>query len=122
VRIKSLARDLRFYAILAFLALAIAVAASGPQGLAGMSLGLSSGTFGAVALWQLIQLTGKAMSTGGNTKTATIVTVLAFFAKLPVYAGCGMLATRIGPTAFSCFLVGVVLVYFGLIVWAMARP
>jgi hypothetical protein len=122
MRAKTFANDWRILAFVGAAAIAGAVILAGVSGLAGMTLGLVSGGFGAFVLWQLIQLVGKAMTVGGNTRTGTVVTVLAFFAKLPLYIFAGMLATRLGHGAFSCFLTGVVLVYFGLIAWALARP
>lgn len=94
----------------------------GIRGLGGAALGLTSGAFGVFVLWQLIQLVGKAAAAGGNTKTGTILTVIAFFMKLPLYVFCGMAANRLGGAAFACFLAAVVLVYSGLIAWALARP
>ncbi len=87
-----------------------------------MALGLSSGTFGAFALWQLILLVGKMATSGAGHRFGSLLTIVAFFAKLPLYMFCGMLASRLGHGAFGCFLAGVVLVYFCLVTWAASGP
>ena len=104
------------------IALVISFILGGTQGLAGMLIGLASALFGVAVLWQLVQLLGRSVSAGRNAGCGTFLTIGGFFAKLPLYIACGMVAARLGHAAFSCFLAGVVLVYFCLVARAVARP
>ena len=86
-----------------------------------MSIGLAAGAFGAAALWFLIQLIGT-MSRGGKSPIlGTILTILAFAAKLPVYMVAWRAVEAIGSPAPGWFLGGVGLVYSCLVGWAAAR-
>ena len=119
---KQAARGIRLYVTIGVFAILIAGLVGGPKGLAGASLGICSGLFGIAVLWQLILLMGRAASSGAPPRFGSLITIVAFFAKLPLYAVCGLASARIGYPAFGCFLAGVVLVYSGLVAWAGSRP
>jgi len=121
VSAQSPTRVVLSYLAMAFAAMVVAGGVGGFRGVAGMALGVGSGMFGALVLWRLILLFGAVATSGRSTKLGIVTTILAFFAKLPLYILCGMLAARIGHPAFGSFLAGLVLVYFCLIAWAVGR-
>lgn len=85
-----------------------------------MAIGLASATFGVFGLWLLTKVL-EVGAAGSRTKALGVVgPMLAFGAKIPVYYVCGVLSTRIGGAAFSCFIAGIVLVYSSSVVWAAA--
>lgn len=86
-----------------------------------MALGILGAGFGISALWYMIKQLGKNPPESGRAKFGTFIIVLAFFAKLPFYMLVGILAHQIGGGAPTCFLLGVALVYFCLIGWALAQ-
>lgn len=102
-------------------ALMASFAFAGTQGLEGMALGISGATFNLWALRAIIGLaTANATSELGRRK-GTLYIVLAFFIKLPLFIALGVTANRVGGPAPSCFLLGLGLVYFGLVGWSLAR-
>ena len=118
---KSLATSFRTYLVVGILSIAVAWIFRGTSGAAGMALGLGGAGFSICALWYLITLIGKTPPDTVRAKTTSALIVLAFFAKLPFYMIVGMLAHRIGGGADTCFLLGVGLVYFALVGWALAQ-
>ncbi len=107
-------------AFVGVVALGIAYLISGILGLAGMALGLFGTAFSVVALWGVVRMCGRAAPEGAAPRLGAFVTVLAFLVKLPVFIVLGMLAQRLGGAAVPCFLLGLGLVYFGLVGWALA--
>lgn len=118
---KALATDIRVYLGVALVAILGAFLARGGQGAAGMALGLTGTGFSVTALWLLIKQLGKVPADSRRSKTTSILIVIAFFAKLPLYMVVGILAYRIGGGAPTCFLLGIALVYFALVGWALAQ-
>lgn len=112
---------MRTHILIAAGALGIGFAVGGVTGLAGMAIGLSSALFGVFILWQLICIIGKAITEGGNPTVGTIMTGFGFFLKVPILIFAYMAATRIGHAAPNCFLAGLMLVYFAVVAWAIAR-
>lgn len=110
--------------VIAVAAVALVVGAyllGGMTGLQGALLGLAATGFSIAALWWIIRL-----STGGvlgpkRTPVGTTLVVLAFFVKLPLFIALGTLAHRVGGNAPACFLLGLALVYFALVGWALAQ-
>jgi hypothetical protein len=86
-------------------------------GLAGMTLGLASGTFGAVVLWGTVKLMKDASS---FSKIGITLILLGFFLKFPILGGAGYLSYLQGWGALACFVFGVVVVYSAL-VWRALR-
>jgi hypothetical protein len=121
VTYRQIALDVRVHVLLSTVALAIAFAAGGVYGLAGMAIGLSSSLFGVYILWQLICIIGKAITEGGNPTVGAIMTGFGFFLKVPILILAYMAATHIGYAAPDCFLAGLMLVYFAVVAWAIAR-
>ena len=87
------------------------------QGLAGMVLGLSTGFFGAYALYAVVGLLKDAQ---GRSSTGVALTLIAFFAKFPVIGLGAYLSYRFGTTSLACFVAAVLVVYFCL-VWRATR-
>lgn len=86
-----------------------------------MGVGLVCSLFGVAVLWYLIGVIGKAMTEGGNPGLGTMLSVLGVFLKIPLYVVGWLAANRLGAPAPGCFLAGLMLVYFGVVAWAMAR-
>jgi len=91
-------------------------------GLAGMTIGIAGGGFGAYALFLMIRLleASAAQQKPGSFGVALVLLMVA--AKIPVLLFLSQWSQAIGAAAFDCFLAGVMLVYFGLIAWAGTRP
>ena len=118
---RRIAQDARTYMILAVIALIAAVTTGGVYGLAGMAIGLTVTLLGVYVLWRLITTIGSAMGDGANPKLATLLTVFGFFIKVPVLYIAYVGTTHLGHAASSCFLAGLMLVYFAVVAWAIAR-
>lgn len=112
--------SLRWSAVAAAVALTLSALQGGPDGLAGMALGLGSVSFNMWALWRIVRLTGT-NATQETTRPATFLVVLAFFVKLPVYVAAALIAQALGGAAPACFLLGLGLVYFALVGWALTQ-
>lgn len=95
--------------------------AGGPRGLAGLALGMAATGFSLWALWGVVQLLGRSAEAGAEPSKGSALVVLAFLVKLPLFVGLGLLAHRLGGSAGACFLVGLGLVYFALVAWALAK-
>ena len=93
----------------------------GPSGAAGMALGVTGAGFSVSVLWLAIKQIGQVGAEGPKASFRSCLLVLVFFAKLPLYMILGMVAHAIGGGAPTCFLLGVALVYFCLIGWALAQ-
>lgn len=91
------------------------------KGLEGMMLGLASATFGVFALKMVIGLLGDAVGRGATSPFGATVSILAFFAKIPLYIVVWKVSQKIGDPAPGCFLTGVILVYSLLVAWASTR-
>ena len=90
-------------------------------GQAGYALGLLGTGFSVAALWGVVKLVGRSATPDAPPSRGTAVVVLAFLVKLPLFVGAGVLAHRLGGRAPTCFLVGLGLVYFALVAWALAQ-
>lgn len=117
---RILVRDWRALSFAGLLALGVAYLISGMLGLAGMALGLFGTAFSVIALWGVVRMCGNAAPAGAAPRLGAFVTVLAFLVKLPVFILLGMLAQHLGGAAVPCFLLGLGLVYFALVGWALA--
>jgi len=102
-------------------AIALSVTFGGVRGVEGILLGLSGSAFNLWALWAVIRLCGKLITTQKPERRGTFIVVLAFFVKLPLFILVGTLSYRLGGPAPACFLVGVALVYSALVGWVLAR-
>lgn len=102
-------------------ALIVASSLKGPIGAEGMALGLAISAFNLCALWGVIRLMGRASESNPRPTFGTVLVVLAFFVKLPVFVLGLTYARSLGEGALTCFLLGVALVYSALILWALAR-
>jgi hypothetical protein len=98
-----------------------AFAFGGPTALQGALLGLAATGFSIGALWWIIRLSSSGQAGPKRTPVGTTLVVLAFFVKLPLFIALGALAHRIGGHAPACFLMGLALVYFALVGWALAQ-
>ncbi|MBI5705495.1 MAG: hypothetical protein HZC36_00730 [Armatimonadetes bacterium] len=87
----------------------------------GMALGLASAAFGVFALKMVIGLLGDAVGRGATSPFGATVSILAFFAKIPLYIVVWRVSQKIGDPAPGCFLTGVILVYSLLVAWASTR-
>jgi hypothetical protein len=84
-------------------------------------MGLAGASFGLAVLWMLIDLIGRAVTRGLKPSAGTLLTILAFLAKIPVYVVLGAAARELGAMAFGFFWAAVVLVYFAVVASAAAR-
>ncbi len=119
--LASATRNPAFYGGLVVAALAVAFAAGGAQGLAGMALGLGATGFSLIGLWYMVRLLGRSTETGQANPKASLIIVAAFFIKLPLFVILGTAAHVVGGTANPCFLSGLGLVYLCLVGWALAE-
>lgn len=107
---------------LAFLAAILALLGSWlfgeVRGLQGMLLGLASAGFGVAALVLLVRFLGAASTGGATSPFGSALSIAAFLLKLPLYWVVWTVAQRLGGAAPGCFLTGVCLVYFALVVRA----
>ncbi len=109
-------------------AIGIAFATSQKAGI-GMALGIGGATFNLWAIWLMTGALGRLMKDPSEdfkietkkAKIASVLIVLAFFSKLPIFLSFAIITRRVGPPALTCFLVGVGLVYFALIGWTLAK-
>lgn len=118
---RAIFHNVGFYSVVAVVAMTAAYFVSGPNGLAGMSLGIFATLFNLWALSKIIGLVGNAAPKGQPERLGAIWTVLAFFVKLPLFVALGIVSQRIGGGAPGCFLVGLGLVYSALVGWALTR-
>jgi len=105
----------------ALAALICSFAFGGQSGLEGMALGLAGTGFN---LWALKAVIGLASAHSVNDmarRKGTLLIVLAFLMKLPVFIVLGLVAHRIGGPAPACFLLGLALVYLALVGWSLAK-
>jgi hypothetical protein len=101
------------------LGLAGAYVFRGAPGILGFALGLASATFGCATLWAFAGLIGSSAKGGSPPKFGALLAVLGFLLKVPLYLGCFRLSQRLGTGADTCFILGVVVVYFGLVVGSL---
>jgi hypothetical protein len=116
--------NFRFAAVVLVLSGLLLVACQifgGEQGLKGAVLGLGGTGFNTLALWGIVRLLGYSFEKGNPPKLGSIISVIAFFIKLPLFIAFGILAQRIGGAAPTCFLAGLALVYSCLVGWALAK-
>jgi len=106
--------------IVGLIAIGAAFLIAGPLGAAGFSLGLFGSTFN-LGVWHLILgLMAGAGRADAKPGFGTFLVILAFLVKLPFYVALAFVAHRLGGPAVPCFLLGVGLVYFALVGWALA--
>lgn len=91
------------------------------QGLSGYALGVFGTGFSLLTLWGITRILAHSNTPDTPPLRGAALIVVAFIVKVPVFAGATMLAYRIGGTATTCFLVGLGLVYFALVAWALAQ-
>jgi hypothetical protein len=103
----------------ALLGLAGAFVFRGVAGMLGFTLGLASATFGCAALWALAGFIGASAKGGSPPKFGVTLAILGFLLKLPLYWVCFRISQRLGTGADTCFIFGVVVVYFGLVVGSL---
>ena len=103
-----------------FTALALSACIGDIKGLQGMAMGLVGAIFGVAALWMLIKWLGTAATAGASPRLGSLLTLLAFAAKIPLYVVLWRLSSAIGGSASGCFIAGVVLVYFAVVAWAVS--
>jgi hypothetical protein len=109
------------FTLVAISVTAIAFFAKGLLGAEGMTLGIVGSLINLGALWGIIRLIGTVSTGGPNGKLGAFLTVLAFLMKMPIFIGMAFAARGLGPSATSCFLFGIALVYFAMIGWVLAR-
>jgi hypothetical protein len=95
----------------------------GAVGAMGYGLGIAATAFNLAGLVGIVRLTGRHMegrSGDRRSKVGAFLIVLAFFMKLPLFVGLGMVAWWLGGGAPTCFLIGLGLVY-SLFGWALLK-
>lgn len=110
-----------FFAAVAIAATVAAFALGGWQGGVGMAVGIVGTSFNLWALWRVCALLGAVAEDQPQPKFGSVVTVFVFLLKLPVLIGLGLAMQRVGGPAMTCFLIGLGMVYFALVGWALAR-
>lgn len=93
----------------------------GESGLIGMALGLAGAAVGVAGLILVTRLAGVAASAGAKPSLGVLLTAIVFFAKIPLFFALWTLAQSLGGSAPGCFLAGILLVYSGLVAWAVSR-
>lgn len=117
----SIAQSPRTAVVLAALALAGAAIIGNIGGLYGMTMGLAGAAVGVAGLILATKLAGAAASAGAKPGLGVFATLLVFLIKLPLLYVLWSLAQSLGGSAPGCFLAGVLLVYSGLVAWAVSR-
>lgn len=114
----------RFWPIAGLVLIAAPIAAlmvGGTTAFLGMLMGIAGTGFSVLALWWVIRLAGSAAPASKRASVGTMLIVLAFFVKLPIFIALANLSHRIGGSAPTCFLLGLALVYCTLVGWALAN-
>ena len=117
----SIAQSPRTALILLALALAGAALIGSVNGLFGMAMGLAGAAVGVAGLILATKLAGAAATAGAKPSLGVLLTVIVFLAKIPLFFVLWTLSQSLGGSAPGCFLAGVLLVYFGLVAWAVSR-
>ncbi|MBX3117552.1 MAG: hypothetical protein KF784_00685 [Fimbriimonadaceae bacterium] len=94
---------------------------AGWQGGVGMGAGIVGTSFNLWALWRICIYIGEIAADNPQPRVATFVTIFVFLLKLPILIGLGLAMQRVGGPAMPCFLIGLGMVYFALVGWALAR-
>lgn len=115
-------RTLLVLAVVASLAgFAFCYSVGGVKGLTGFGLGLFSTGFGLAVWWYITGLICHGVQRGAKPMFGSIVIVLAFLCKLPLFLAAANLAIKIGGDARGCFLGGLGLVYCCLVGRSLAH-
>ncbi len=93
----------------------------GFRGLGGYSLGLFATGFGIAVWWFVTGIVCHGVERGAKPMFGTIMIVLAFMCKLPVFLVAANLAIKMGGEARGCFIGGLGLVYSCLVGRGLAR-
>ena len=109
------------FTLISLVATILAFAFKGRIGAEGMALGIVGSLINLGALWGIIRLIGSVVTDNATGKLGAFLTVLAFLMKMPIFVGMAFAARALGPSATSCFLLGIALVYFAMIGWVLAR-
>ncbi len=112
---------LRSMIAICILAVVVAAIVGGQKGAIGMSLGIVGTSFHLWALWRLCVLSGAVAPAGPKAQLGAILSILAFFMKIPVLMVISNAMQKLGGQAHSCFLSGLGVVYCLMIGWALAR-
>lgn len=113
-------RDPRPYVGTGLMAVVAAGLVSGPTGALGMALGLVGMSFGILSWWWVIRLVGRSAESSAP-KLGSILVVFGFLVHLPLIVAFWIAARAIGDDALGAFLIGIGLVYCGLIGWFVAQ-
>lgn len=117
----SIAQNPLTAVVLVALALAGAALVGNVNGLYGMTMGLTGATVGAAGLILVTKLTGAAATAGAKPSLGVAASLFIFVIKIPLLYVLWTLAQSLGGSAPGCFLAGVLLVYSGLVAWAVSR-
>ena len=117
----SIAQSPRTAVVLAAIALAGAAVIGSIAGLCGMAMGFAGAAVGVAGLILATKLAGAAASAGAKPGLGVFATLLVFLVKLPLLYVLWTLSQSLGGSAPGCFLAGVLLVYSGLVAWAVSR-
>ena len=94
---------------------------AGLPGLYGYLLGSIGGSLNLVAWWFLLGLAGDVAVEAERPTTGNFLVILSFLVKLPILFALFFSTRSLGEGASSCFLLGLVLVYFALAGWSLGR-
>ena len=117
----SIAQSPKTAVVITALALAAAALIGKTDGLIGMAMGLAGAAVGVAGLILATKLAGAAASAGAKPGLGVFATLLVFFIKLPLLYVLWTHSQALGGSAPGCFLAGVLLVYSGLVAWAVSR-
>lgn len=94
----------------------------------GMALGIAGASFNLWAMWLMTGALGSLMKEPldeefqiKKIRIASVLIVLAFFSKLPIFLALSMFTRHLGGPALNAFLLGLGLVYLAMIIWALTR-
>lgn len=121
--LKQLFQSKAAFVVAATAGLAACAATGGPNAMIGFGLGVFGAGFNILAMRWVVGLAADyAASPNASPKPTkmTMLIVMAFFVKLPVFVGLGLYSKTLGNVALPCFLWGIGLVYFALVGWATA--
>ena len=117
----SIAQSPKTAVVLAALALAASALIGKIEGLIGMAIGLAGAAVGVAGLILATKLAGAAATAGAKPGFGVVTTLVVFLIKLPLLYALWTLSQSLGGSAPGCFLAGVLLVYSGLVAWAVSR-
>lgn len=99
----------------------VAWSVGGAEAALGWALGLAATASSLIGNWLITRLCGNLARQGARPASGSFMTVLGLLLKLPLYGLLGLWVVTLGTSGLVFFLIGLGLVYLGLVGWALAQ-